>query len=122
MRAWERDTVGSASTSVLPGARPIVIASGTGTRVPSSRTSSYPGAAPRASWASAVDVDMLTLAMHPTAADRSEQQATPLARAGTAIDRRRLSGERAAVLSGPATRGSVVESVSRHRAPGGAHD
>ncbi len=40
MRACKRETVGSSSTTVEPGARPIVISSTTGTRVRSPSTSS----------------------------------------------------------------------------------
>src|SRR4051812_12256732 len=40
MRACRRDTAGSASWSVLPGARPIVVSSRSGTRVRSGSTSS----------------------------------------------------------------------------------
>jgi hypothetical protein len=46
MRACNRETVGSASTSVAPGARPIVISVTTGTRVASPSTSSNGAIAP----------------------------------------------------------------------------
>ena len=46
MRACSRDTLGSCSTTLLPGARPIVIAPTSGTRVSSASTSSSGSAAP----------------------------------------------------------------------------
>ena len=46
MRAWTRETLGSASTTVLPGARPIVMSPTRGTRVWSASTSSSGAAAP----------------------------------------------------------------------------
>ena len=46
MRACSRETLGSASTTVLPGARPIVMSPTSGTRVLSPSTSSSGSAAP----------------------------------------------------------------------------
>ena len=45
MRACSRETLGSASTTVLPGARPIVMSPTSGTRVSSASTSSSGGVA-----------------------------------------------------------------------------
>jgi hypothetical protein len=50
MRAWWRETLGSSSVIVFPGARPIVMLSTIGTRVPSVSTSSKGASTPGTGW------------------------------------------------------------------------